>query len=881
MAVPLSSPSSSSSPPQQSSKISPQLSPLQGFRTPTSPWPPRGTPRTVSLHTSGTEEPDELFTKFTVSEVKQVHNRLLSDADAKQEELRLMVGERYRDLLQASSSIISIAQSSRDVLSALEDIKTSIPAELPRSVRRTSATEKGDTQLRILQSVAAHMKLLLDTPEHIWRLLEKKKYLHAGWLFLLARIIYQALVRTDTEDEEDDWRAQGIDVLEQFPLVQRQWDTVSQLRAQITYKATLSLRDSSASLEDVCSILLTLHLLESRPLIDVLTIFLAQRTRNLQTTLSRNPKSAPNGSLPNGSTLPKFKKVIVREVREGLEAVLEAISSTVGIARAIFSNRSDDSPSLMSRILLFIQSDIPVPDTSLPSELQMSTQHLLSTLPSASHFTLLPSSIRSYRPYVDLASATSSIPPAQIALQLSEWFSKAVTNLQNAAEGWFTDLRTLKEVWAVRSWFNEWLGGKELEDGEKRGLAEVIDGVAHGQAVKILRRALGNLQDRFRDELQDALSQLRDGTSLAESTPTDFLFQPVVPPTFDISLGSTLVSTFRKYESTLQRQVTTRTPLLHKIVCSLEDGAKALRDDSDGKLTGRLRDAYAPLVEDCCKAILAALSSNVAELKSGTDTDIRSLAFVSRLTETLHASPFDSDLGCDAISNNINFRGGISALREQSVTQWRGFVVSTVSADYLKTSLHARSRSDLSCQPSSSLMHALLSLSSYVHSVEIPSSYTTGKHKRGIAESVIRHFVATLVDTLEASEELRGAQASIWDLKFLRRLLALWTSDWDGLLKLDKLIEQVRSSRNPTNDEGSLLEQHILRTQILLAPLLPLAPSHPPKSSSKSSAKDTRTESLLLFGVPPAEQATQPVMDLVKPGPRFGSLLVGSTPVAR
>ena len=73
-------------------------------------------------------------------------------------------------------------------------------------------TRELDTQLRILQSVAAHIKLLLDTPEHIWRLLEKKKYLHAGWLFLLARIIYQALVRTDNEDEEDDWRAQGIDV---------------------------------------------------------------------------------------------------------------------------------------------------------------------------------------------------------------------------------------------------------------------------------------------------------------------------------------------------------------------------------------------------------------------------------------------------------------------------------------------------------------------------------------------------------------------------------------------------------------------------------------------------------------------------------------------
>lgn len=266
-------------------------------------------------------------------------------------------------------------------------------------------------------------------------------------------------------------------------------------------------------LQDVCSILLTLHLLESRPLIDVLTIFLTQRARNLQSTLSRSPKSAPNGSLPNGSALPKSKKAIVREVREGLETVLEAIASTVGVARAVFSNKSKDSPSLMSRILFFIQSDVPVLDASLPTELQMSTQHLLSTLPSASHFALLPSSIRSYRPYVDLTSATSSVPPAQLALQLGEWFSKAVTSLQNAAEGWFTDLRTLKEVWAVRLWFDEWLGGKELEDGEKRGLAEVVDGVAHGQAVKILRRVLGDVQNCFHDELRDALSQLRDGAS--------------------------------------------------------------------------------------------------------------------------------------------------------------------------------------------------------------------------------------------------------------------------------------------------------------------------------------------------------------------------------
>jgi hypothetical protein len=41
------------------------------------------------------------------------------------------------------------------------------------------------------------------------------------------------------------------------------------------------------------------------------------------------------------------------------------------------------------------------------------------------------------------------------------------------------------------------------------------------------------------------------------------------------------------------------------------------------KLTEKLRAAYAPLAEDCCKAILTIISSNIAELKSGTGTFFR------------------------------------------------------------------------------------------------------------------------------------------------------------------------------------------------------------------------------------------------------------------
>ncbi|KAI0275017.1 hypothetical protein BC834DRAFT_850689 [Gloeopeniophorella convolvens] len=786
-----------------------------------------------------------------------------------------MVGERYRDLLQASSSIISISQSSQDVLAALEDVRTSIPAEKPQSVRRTKVSEKDDAQLRVLQSLAAHMKLLLDTPEHIWRLLEKKRYLYAGWLFLLARVIHRTLVRDDAEDE-DDWRSHGIDVAEQFPLVQRQWDTVAQFRAQITYKATLSLRDSNASLEDVCSVLLTLHLLESRPLIDTLTVFLAQRTRSLQATLSRNTKSAPNGhapQAPNGSALPKPKKVVVRQVREELENVLEAIALTVSIARDVFRDQSPEAPSLMSRVLSFVQSDAPAPEISLPPELQMSTQHLLSTLPSASHLLLLPNTIRS------LIHVST-----QLAERLNEWFGKAVAELRTVAEGWFSELRTLREVRTVRLWFDEWLAGKRLEDNERSVLVEAVDGVAHSQALEILRTALANLQDTFRDELQDTLSQLRDGTgeALLDCTPAKFLFQPPPPPpSFDVGVGSPLVSAFRKYEAALQRQVTGRTPLLHKMISTLEHHAKALQEDSDGKLTEKLRRAYAPLSGTCCKSILEAVSSNVTALSSGTDTDVRLLAFLCRLAEELLASPFAADLRCGTVADT-DFHESVSTLRDQSVDRWRGFVVINVLAEYQRSTQRSRSHSDLAPHPSWPLVQALSSLAESVYSVDAPP-HISGPHQPSIAEATLRQFVASLVSALGCEESGKvpiGSETQLWDLKFLRRLLSLWHAEWDGLSELDKLIGRLQpsadGSAHPSSDDTSL-EQHILRNQILLAPLLPPAPPRLPTSPSKSSTKDARTESLLLFGVPAVEQTVQPIMDLVKPGPRFGSLLVGNT----
>jgi hypothetical protein len=77
-----------------------------------------------------------------------------------------------------------------------------------------------DAHLHTLQQLAAHVKLLIDAPENLWRLIERKKYFSATWLFLLVRVVHRALVRDDEQDSA--WRGQGIDVpVSQFSLITR------------------------------------------------------------------------------------------------------------------------------------------------------------------------------------------------------------------------------------------------------------------------------------------------------------------------------------------------------------------------------------------------------------------------------------------------------------------------------------------------------------------------------------------------------------------------------------------------------------------------------------------------------------------------------------
>ncbi|KAJ7808224.1 hypothetical protein B0H14DRAFT_3482501 [Mycena olivaceomarginata] len=453
---------------------------VKAVQSPTAPEAPAPTrrPSVSKLPTDISElDPDELFTKYTVAEVKFAQQRLRADADAKQEELRLMLRERYRDLLQASTSIIDIARSSKRVIEALQETKDAI---LSQEEASHAPTNLWSWRRRC---TFAHITTTLRAP---------KAALGRARIFL-AGMVHRALDKPD----EETWSAQGLDVMEQFPLAQRQWDAVSQFRSQIVHKATLSLREYTASTEDACAAILTLHFLDRRPLTETLSVFLSQRSKTLLAMLSRTAEPSPisplsaslsrraNGHIPEKRPAPSTaRKTSVREVKEATQAALDAMVKTLTTART-------------------------------PPRPSSNTMHFRSVL--------------------------------------DEWFQTSNQSLKVAASKWFSDLHSVAEVWTLRSSIRQWIDASGLRPDEATTLKLIFGDAAQQRVLSIWKLALSNAEDAFQLQLAAATASLRETPreQRKDASPVDFLFTAPPLPVFP-GLGP-VDSSFQKYKASLRR----------------------------------------------------------------------------------------------------------------------------------------------------------------------------------------------------------------------------------------------------------------------------------------------------------------------------------------
>ncbi|KAG1762933.1 hypothetical protein EDD22DRAFT_1025278 [Suillus occidentalis] len=767
------------------------------------------------------QDPDELFAKCTIPEVRAKQVQLRSDAEAKQEELRVMVGERYRDLLQASTSIISMSKSAKRVQEAFQETKDAIASQQqPSRENYTLNVGKEDSHLQTLQVLSAYIKLLLDAPEHLWRLIEREKYFHATWLFMLARVVHRALSHDDEQDE-DSWLNQGVNAVEQFPLIQRQWEVISHFRSQIVHRATLSLRTHEKSPEDTCATILTLHILESRPLTDTLTTYLSQRMRTMHTLISKN-STIMTTAIPNGVSTTQTN------VKSSLLILVEVISRTVNCARNVFQSQRPTQPALAIRVLEQMHAESPTvseSETSLPDELALSTQTILSGLPSSSYFTLLPAGIRSYKPYVELSSTSSSVPEHFLEDKLQTWFDQSCSILRDSLDRWLLELDSVKSVWESEQTALDTL----FEEAVRKRVTAIWTNTIHG-AKELFLKALSSLTPSIEVVTEEQLCNHK----LLGRTPH--------------------LQTFLN--------------ILEKPAASLQnDYARISLDQSSKRLARNLVEAYLPEAKAFCSMIADALASTTDELMNQSDIAraMKHMIFLSRVTvEISLTSPFLNDIGCDeAVA--LQFRDKTSLLFHRIINRWKEHAISSAISIYDVAKFHLPHSG-----PSPALMESLHALTTSLHSLGLthhPSQLTS------IASSLLSLFINTFTRDMPNGETDRNVQI-LNDATFLRCLAKAWPSEALETSSLDTLVAALRlevqfPGGHVQPDLEQAAKEYLMRTQMLLSALLP-------PSSSMQPAKEgaDKMGALLTYGVPGADTTFLSAVELVKVSTRFPLLLV-------
>ncbi|OAX43035.1 hypothetical protein K503DRAFT_789797 [Rhizopogon vinicolor AM-OR11-026] len=842
-------------------------------------------------------DPDELFTKCTIAEVKAKQVQLRSDAEAKQEELRVMVGERYRDLLQASTSIISMSKSAKRVQEAFEETKDAIVSQQqPSRENRTSNVGKGDSHLQTLQVLSAHIKLLLDAPEHLWRLIEQEKYFHATWLFILARVVHRALSRDDDQDEAS-WLNKGINVMEQFPLIQRQWETIYHFQTQIIHRATLSLRAYEKSSEDTCGTIMTLHILESRPLADTLTTYLSQRTRTMHTLVSKRPSIAavatPNGNPPTqtnghlpGTSKPAQSTAMspkdrLREVKSSLLIVVEVISKTVNSARDVFQSQKSAQPALAVRVLEQMHAESPAVSEPVPPELALNAQTILSGLPSSSYFALLPTSIRSYKPYVELSSASSSVPGNFLEDKLRTWFDQSCSTLRDALDRWLLELDSVKSVWTVRSSLRKWLLDSGLVKAERITLHNLLEEAVRNRITTIWTNTIYHAKELFLKALTSLTPDSEVGAE--EFSPLKSIYvSPSVPaPPLSGSGPSAYELPYQKYRTALQLQLRGRTPRLQAFLSILEESAASLQKDythigseeSSRELVHNLVEAYLPEAKTFCSTIADALTSTADKLMIELDTAraMKSIIFLSRVAiEISLASPFLDNIGCDE-GVALGFRDKTGLLFDRIINWWKEHTISSIISRYDVNFLHLPLSTSPVTGPSPALMASLHTLSTSLHSLGLthhPSQLIS------IAPSLLGLFIDAFTRAVPNGDTDQSLQ-TLNDATFLRCLVSTWPPEAFLTSSLDDLIlalqSEVQSSRDPlvSGLGQAAAKQYLMGTQMLLSALVsPFGSIEPTKEGAD------KMSTLLTYGVPVSDTTFSPAVELAKVSTRFPLLLV-------
>ncbi|KAK9159388.1 hypothetical protein Syun_005729 [Stephania yunnanensis] len=262
----------------------------------------------------GSRDAESLFRSNPISEIRNVEGATKKQIEEKKEELRQLVGNRYRDLIDSADSILLMKSSCHSISSNILLIETGIRSLAPSSAE-TPKFIPNPSRLRVY-AIACRVKYLVDTPENIWGCLDESMFLEASGRYLRAKVVHGFLATNATDP----------DFLSNFPLLHHQWQIVESFKAQISQRTRERLMDQGLAIAAYADALAAVAVIDDLHPNQVLALFLDSRnswiSQNLGSCRSLVERAASNDVISVFCDVVRIIQITLAQVGELFRQVL-------------------------------------------------------------------------------------------------------------------------------------------------------------------------------------------------------------------------------------------------------------------------------------------------------------------------------------------------------------------------------------------------------------------------------------------------------------------------------------------------------------------------------------------------------------------------------
>ncbi|KAH0988645.1 hypothetical protein GBA52_000128 [Prunus armeniaca] len=198
-----------------------------------------GATSTASLTAAAaSRDAEALFRSKPISEIRTVESTTRTQIQSKMEELRQLVGTRYRDLIDSADSIVLMKRSSHSISLNISSVHASIDSlSSSASTPDPPDPSRHDPTRHRIYGIACRVKYLVDTPENIWGCLDESMFLESAARYSRASHVHSILTLPG-----------HVRFLSNFPLLQHQWQIVDSFKSQISQRARDRLFDRELQL---------------------------------------------------------------------------------------------------------------------------------------------------------------------------------------------------------------------------------------------------------------------------------------------------------------------------------------------------------------------------------------------------------------------------------------------------------------------------------------------------------------------------------------------------------------------------------------------------------------------------------------------------------